>query len=209
MNRNRISIITALFAALTFGACGSTTSNGDSSDTSDDPAATETGDVGAGAENIFGGYGSDAAGLHVEGHTEGEPDAIEDFDWCGFEEPSGEILLSNTVLAGHYGRPSAGQTIDADTTCAESNYKSWEIVEVKIMDCTAGDLTFEGGSGIVSVAFTGGDTSPPEVSVYGTFVVDGASAHCDIVMQNDTFSADCEGDDGTSLGEGDMDNTCE
>lgn len=182
-----------VLAALILGACGNTSTRGSGSnsgsDDSESPADAAT--LGAASQDLFGGLGDQQA-LHVEGHEEVA------WDFCGQDiNPPDGITMSNLVSAGHYGRSSAGHTVEADFECdstaAETTYKSWSIAEAIIMDCTGGDMSFT-GNGIVQVLV---DTQSMNFSgkVYGSFALpDGAEARCDIEFSDSSFESNCETD---------------
>ncbi|MBI2083690.1 MAG: hypothetical protein HYT76_09035 [Deltaproteobacteria bacterium] len=206
MKNSNIKIAVLILTALLLGACGSSTrGSGESTTDSDSPSDAST--LGAASQDLFGGMGNDQQALHVEGHE------TSSWDFCADNSAPEGITMSNLVLAGHYGRTSAGYTVDADFECnsssAATTFKSWAIAEAIIMDCTGGDLSFT-GNGIVQFLAS---EEAMEVSgkVYGTFALpDGTEAKCDIEI-GDTFDAKCETEteDGVQpLETGNADNVC-
>lgn len=126
--------------------------------------------------------------------------------------PSGaDKSFSNSVAAGHYGRPSAGVSLSSAVTCdassADTAWQSWEIVATSTIDCDGLSLDFQGGSGVISVG------ELHDLAIYGTFTVSGVSVHCDIVFGvqsgvSGDMSVSCETDDGTAVSGGEDDPQC-
>lgn len=128
--------------------------------------------------------------------------------------PSGaDKSFSNTVAAGHYGRPSTGVSLLAAVTCDASNaataWQSWRIVDTSTIDCDGLSLDFQGGTGILAVG------ELHDLAIYGTFTLSGVSVHCDIVFGvqfqpggSGDMSVSCETDDGTAVSGGEDDPQC-
>lgn len=196
---------------------------------------------GAGSQTAGGSDGSDGTIAEEEGEGDSDTGEVSDIPYGGSIEtavneyfpltglsqqenrtrqaasecptyPSGaDKSFSNSVAAGHYGRPSAGVSLSSAVTCDASNaataWQSWRIVDTSTIDCDGLSLDFQGGSGVISV----GELN--DLAIYGTFMLSGVSVHCDIVFgvqsgASGDMSVSCETDDGTAVSGGEDDPQC-
>ena len=190
--------------ALLLAACSSATGTGTTSTTS----STEE-SVGAAVGSLFSDMGGSASqsALALEGEQgeQGDRPGV-----CETTSGPEDVEISTAVSAGHYGMQSDGLDVASATTCSEANpVMAWTIAASGVeMDCTGGNVTFQGGQGVFI-----DDRDANETRIYGSFIIGGATYFCDVTVTSDggsseTFAANCEDASANPVEQSTETNTC-